>query len=747
MKYIILLIIFLSSFSSFSQEIVIRGLVRDVSNNPIPYANIYDINSSSGVSADYNGIFEIKVKAESKAVLKISAIGFEDLIKTLYTKKLNYAINIELNPSNLILQEQVVSGTLELIKKKESPIPVSVYSFKYLNTVPSPSLVEATNQIAGLRPQTNCSVCNTGDVHINGMEGSYSMVVIDGMPIMGGLSTVYGLQGIQTGLIQQLEVIKGPASTLYGSEAMAGLINVVTKSVDCIPNISYDFNISSWGEFQNSFNFKILDTKNIKGYSSIDVFNYNNPIDNNKDNFTDLTLKNRYSIFNKFQFLPTNNKTYPFNLSLRYMYENRWGGEMDWTNEFRGGNLKYGESILTNRIEFSTGYQMPIKEKINWQTSFSIHDQKSWYGTVNYDAKQIIGFNQLTWHKKINSKHQLLSGHSLRYNLYDDNTPATTQASIWWLPGFFVQDNFTLNSKNRLLVGWRTDYHTKHGFVNSPRINYQFDFIENSSFRIGYGNGFRVVNVFTEDHAALTGAREIVFLENLNPEISKNININITNNWENNWSKVSLESSVFQSKFSNKIIPDFMSDDNKIIYSNLDGYALSKGVSTEMIVKMNKIPLILNFNATYLDIANYNLDDNNNLIKSTQLLAEKYSIKWSSTYSSETMGLDFNYSATHYGPIRLPIVENDFRPEYSSPYYIHNFKLTKNFNSGWKFFIALRNAFNFTPPSNSILRAHDPFDKNIDDSIDNPNNYTFDASYMYASFQGINLLFGGTIVF
>ena len=747
MKYIILLIIFLSSFSSFSQEIVIRGLVRDVSNNPIPYANIYDINSSSGVSADYNGIFEIKVKAESKAVLKISAIGFEDLIKTLYTKKLNYAINIELNPSNLILQEQVVSGTLELIKKKESPIPVSVYSFKYLNTVPSPSLVEATNQIAGLRPQTNCSVCNTGDVHINGMEGSYSMVVIDGMPIMGGLSTVYGLQGIQTGLIQQLEVIKGPASTLYGSEAMAGLINVVTKSVDCIPNISYDFNISSWGEFQNSFNFKILDTKNIKGYSSIDVFNYNNPIDNNKDNFTDLTLKNRYSIFNKFQFLPTNNKTYPFNLSLRYMYENRWGGEMDWTNEFRGGNLKYGESILTNRLEFSTGYQLPIKEKINWQTSFSIHDQKSWYGTVNYDAKQIIGFNQLTWHKKINSKHQLLSGHSLRYNLYDDNTPATTQASIWWLPGFFFQDNFTLNSKNRLLVGWRTDYHTKHGFVNSPRINYQFDFTENSSFRIGYGNGFRVVNVFTEDHAALTGAREIVFLENLNPEISKNININITNNWENNWSKVSLESSVFQSKFSNKIIPDFMSDDNKIIYSNLDGYALSKGVSTEMIVKMNKIPLILNFNATYLDIANYNLDDNNNLIKSTQLLAEKYSIKWSSTYSSETMGLDFNYSATHYGPIRLPIVENDFRPEYSSPYYIHNFKLTKNFNSGWKFFIALRNAFNFTPPSNSILRAHDPFDKNIDDSIDNPNNYTFDASYMYASFQGINLLFGGTIVF
>ena len=135
----------------------------------------------------------------------------------------------------------VISGTLELIERKESPIPIAVYSSQFLNIVPAPSLVEATNQITGLRPQLNCSVCNTGDIHINGMEGAYSMIVIDGMPIMGGLSTVYGLQGIPTSLIDQVEVIKGPASTLYGSEAMAGLINVVTKNINCIPRFSLDF--------------------------------------------------------------------------------------------------------------------------------------------------------------------------------------------------------------------------------------------------------------------------------------------------------------------------------------------------------------------------------------------------------------------------------------------------------------------------------------------------------------------------
>ena len=118
------------------------------------------------------------------------------------------------------------------------------------------------------------------------MEGAYSMVVLDGMPIMGGLSTVYGLQGIPTSLIDQVEVIKGPASTVYGSEAMAGLINVVTKSVECIPKLTVDINFSNWGELQTSLSLKFLDKKRWKAFSAIDVFRYNNPIDNNEDNFT-----------------------------------------------------------------------------------------------------------------------------------------------------------------------------------------------------------------------------------------------------------------------------------------------------------------------------------------------------------------------------------------------------------------------------------------------------------------------------
>jgi outer membrane receptor for ferrienterochelin and colicins len=366
---------------------------------------------------------------------------------------------------------------------------------------------------------------------------------------------------------------------------------------------------------------------------------------------------------------------------------------------------------------------------------------------VDYKAKQIIGFSQLTWNKSLGNKNNLLSGFALRYNSYNDNTPATLKADKWWLPGFFVQDNFKFSDNQQLLFGWRTDFHSKHGFINSPRINYQLNITENSSLRIGYGDGFRVVNVFTEDHAALTGAREIIFLEDLEPEKSKNLNINLSNSWNIDNLQITLESSVFESRFSNKIIPDFLTNDNQIIYSNLSGYAVARGISSEIFFKMYKIPLKLSVNGTFLDVSNFKENSIGEMVKSQQLLAEKYSIKWSANFWFEKLDLDMVYSATNYGPIRLPILENDFRPEYSLPYTVHNLKVSKNYNNGWTTFLSLRNFTNFTPPKYSILRANDPFDQNINDPINNPEGYTFDASYMYASFQGINLVFGVSFVF
>ena len=155
--------------------------------------------------------------------------------------------------------------------------------------------------VNGVRPQLNCSVCNTGDIHINGMEGPYTMVLIDGMPIVSGLSTVYGINGIPMHMIDRIEVIKGPASTLYGSEAVGGLINIVTKKINQAPVFSVDLMGTSWQEYNIDLGVKSSFGK-FETLLGANYFHYNNPIDNNNDNFTDVALNQRVSLFNKWSF-------------------------------------------------------------------------------------------------------------------------------------------------------------------------------------------------------------------------------------------------------------------------------------------------------------------------------------------------------------------------------------------------------------------------------------------------------------
>ena len=146
------------------------------------------------------------------------------------------------------LDEVVVTGTMREMAKEDSPLNIDVLSPKLFQKTSTPNLFEATSLVNGVRPQINCNVCNTGDIHINGMEGPYTLILIDGMPIVSGLSSVYGLMGIPASMIERLEIAKGPAGALYGSEAMGGTINLITKDPKRAPKWYLDYYGTSYNE-------------------------------------------------------------------------------------------------------------------------------------------------------------------------------------------------------------------------------------------------------------------------------------------------------------------------------------------------------------------------------------------------------------------------------------------------------------------------------------------------------------------
>jgi outer membrane receptor for ferrienterochelin and colicins len=743
-----LIIFFFGLFSAITnaQSAEIRGTVKE-NRTPVAFANIYLEGTYWGTSSNEEGEYVLQNIPAGTYKLKVTVLGYRDFSKNIsISTNQNLKLPIQLTPSSEQLEETVVSGTLKAVRRSESSVPVEVYSPTFLKKNPTANIFEALQNVNGVRPQINCNVCNTGDIRINGLDGPYTLVLIDGMPIVSGLGTVYGLSGIPNALIEQIEIVKGPASSLYGSEAVGGLINIITKNTLEAPDFAADAFLTGWGEYNLDVGAKIDFGKKTDLLLGINYFNYDQVIDNNGDNFTDLTLQDRISVFQKWNFERKNNRV--FSLAGRFFYEDRWGGELQWTPEFRGGDEIYGESIYTTRWEVLGKYQLPVKEKLLLSFSYNDHAQNSVYGDTPYIADQRIGFTQLTWDKKVKN-HDLLLGSALRYNYYDDNTTATFSADEVVIPSLFVQDEIALAKKHSLLLGMRYDYDTRHGNIFTPRTAYRWKITDNDILRLNAGTGFRVVNLFTEDHAALTGARDVIIAEELEPERSFNVNLNYLKKiYADNGTFANIDASIFYTNFSNAILPDYDTNPNQIIYDNLDGKSVSQGLSVnvDMVFPSGFKVLV---GGTLQDVR-----QTENGISNRQILTESYTGTWSLGYNFNKLKLSVDYTGNLYGPMRLPTLgDNDPRSDFSPVWSIQNIQFTYNGLYNFEFYGGIKNLLDWTPNRGNpflIARADDPFDRNVEfdnagnviATADNPNALTFDPSYVYGPNQGIRGFFG-----
>lgn len=726
------------SLTLFCQLFVLSSLTAQMQTNallctvfaddePLENATVYIPALNAGTLTDSLGQSMLDNLPVGEHDIEVSFVGFFTQKKTVNIQA-GQTESLVFNLTAQTLEAVVVTGTMREMRRSESPIPVEVVSSKLFLRNPTANLFESVGMVSGVQPVINCNVCNTGDIQINGIEGAYTQVLLDGMPIVSGLGTVYGLMGIPNSLIDRIEIVKGPAGALYGSEAMAGQINIITKTANDAPRLSFDLFGTTWGEANLDAGMKLNAGKSATGLLGLNGFWFDRPLDKNGDGFTDVTQQKRLSVFNKWQWKRPNDRM--AQLGARYVWEDRWGGETDWTPAFRGGDVLYAESIYTNRLELFGQYQLPVDAPVFVQGSYNFHDQHSYYGLVRYDAQQQIAFLQ-TYFEKEMGKHHLLTGAALRFTEYDDNTPATPTPGRTTLPGVFVQDEWEFLHHSHLLGGLRLDWHPEHGPVWSPRVALHHHLSEKQSLRASIGSGFRVVSLFTEDHAALSGAREVVIAETLNPERSCSGNLNYNLQIPTETFFLNVDATAFYTHFSNRILPDYDTDPQKIIYTNLDGHAVTRGITLQLDYS-DGLPLRFNTGLTFMDV--YQKDGDGQ--KTQQIRAPKWSGTFTANYVHPASKLSLDLTGNWFGPQRLPIVPHDFRPEYSPWYAIVNVQLSRKFRHGFELYTGVKNLLDFVP-KHPILRPFDPFDKAVNDPVNNPYGYTFDPSYNFAALQGI----------
>lgn len=722
----------------------ISGVVK-VDGEAFPGATVQLLQTEYGTVTDAVGEFILESIPDGSYTLEVRSVGFK-IIKMEITVPLSNPLTFSLEESTLTMDEVIVTGTMQPTFVSRSPVKVDVITAKHLNTytpAAATSLVEGISLVNGIQEVVACGVCFTNSISINGLPGPYTAILMDGSPIYGNLASVYGLNGIPSMIIDRFEVIKGPSSTLYGSEAVAGVINIITKDPSKQPFFSADAMGTSHYESFGNFSLAPRIGKS-SGFIGLNYAYINDFDDRNGDGFGDNINLDRISLFSKWDVHRPSGKK--FTVSGKYYYEDRRNGVEEYLRDrnyqnLRGSSNIYGESIYTHRFEVFGTYELPTTEKIRLDYSISNHEQDSYYGADFYRASQNIFFTNLIWDKMLSS-HQLTTGLTSRYQTYDDNTIATESngentPDNQYIPGLFLQDEWSVSERFTALSGLRLDHYEDHGLIPAPRLSLKYKPGDWTTLRSNFGTGFRIVNLFTEDHAFVTGQREVVIEEELKPEESYNFSLNVNHIYTLGASQGMLDIDAYYTHFTNKITPDYSLED-EIRYANTDGFAVSKGIGISIQQEL-AFPLAFNAGINFQNVA-----EKENGEKRDIEFAPKWTGIFTANYVHKRWKTTFAYTTRLTGPMALPEVydldENGDplsspRPTSSATFAIHNLQIAKDLKKGWSVYGGLQNIFDYVQPWSPLTGTNDP-NANLGFSD------SFDTAYAYSPIHGREVYLG-----
>ncbi len=452
----------------------------------------------------------------------------------------------------------VVTGTKTERLLRDVPIKTSVISKKDIEKKGAKNLYEALDGAPGVRVEEQCQYCNFSMVRINGMSSGHTLVLIDGEPVYTGLAGVYGLQQIQSGNIERIEIVKGGGSSLYGSDAVAGVINIITEEPK--PGESHYEISSTYGSY-NEGAFSVLASKrseNIGGVISIQK-SIQGSVDMDKDLYTDQVETDNVGgvgklyLYNPLSFIDL------FTVTGKILSEFRRGGDLrgnNWDNPFALSS----EHIKTVRHElgFELNKYFSLQRNISITFNYSHHKRDATndaaiseildnVGSItNADdlpfpfianEKIYISEAKYLFPFKLAGKHSFLIGIQHRRSDFSQiigqritGTRMKTTKKADDLGGY-LQDEYSPAKRLTIIAGARYDYHNSVEHYNigdnkykttslNPRGSIKYDISKKLAFRGSVGKGFRVPYHFDEDLHLCSGSPKIAKPSNLKPETS-----------------------------------------------------------------------------------------------------------------------------------------------------------------------------------------------------------------------------------
>ena len=589
----------LTLFLLFSQTVWAQNQVKLVIKDSLTKevligASVEETGTNNGSASDVNGIVNLTVKNTGKINFTIHYVGYTEKTIAIHIPQQENSFEVLLKLEESIYEEVTVTSVRTNSRIEDNPTRIEVLGMEEMgeeNGIKPGNIMSLLGDIAGIQMQQVSASSGNTLARVQGLNGRYTQILKDGMPLFGGMSGNFGIMQIPPLDLKQIEIIKGSASTLYGGDAIGGIINLVSKDPGKTPELNLTYNVSSLNE--TNLNLYAARKFNKVGFTFFGGSTIQKAMDIDKDGLSDVAAVNNFVIHPKLVYYASNKSTLTFNAT--HTFDLRAGGDMRYFIITNDTLYHVQNKINRSNADVKWAYVFDKNKNINLKISGSNLSQNTGTKFYKFDATQQILYSELSFLNH-HVRTDWVCGINLNADVFTNNS--TNQTALknyaYHTLGAYVQNTWRPTEKFIIESGLRSDYHNTFGLFLLPRLSILYKYNRAFSARLNGGTGYKTPTTLSYLNQE-TDLNKLGLGFHLNPEQSSGLNADI--NYQalySNGIHLTINQSAFYTEI-NKPIYDSSSQYNVIALVNANNKLQTQGLQTYVRIRKEEFELYLGY--------------------------------------------------------------------------------------------------------------------------------------------------------
>jgi iron complex outermembrane receptor protein len=602
MKKIVLSIILLVSIcpviQSQDNDLIVTVITHE--REPLVGATVYLKALDIGNITNFEGVALFPDLPQGTFELTVSYLGFEKHVSSISIPDVQ-SVEIQLEESGHHLEEVILQSTRSTRSIKKIPTRIEFIGGEELfekNMMNATNISMVLRESTGIQMQQTSLSSGNSNIRIQGLDGRYTQLLKDGFPLYSGFSSGLSIMQIPPLDLKQFEIIKGSSSTLYGGGAIAGLVDLVSKTPEDESALDIMFTQThAWGSTANLFYSKRNEKFGVSLYGSGHI---QKAYDAEDDGFSNLPETKSITFNPKFFYYPSENTTVW--LGINGTYDDRIGGDIIAIEEGVNEINTYTEENISKRFSSQFVYETQFNSGSSFQmkNSLSFFDRELTVPNINFNGHQTNSFTEVSYNWSRGRADWVLGGNLYTIHFNEDDIMELQRDQNDLTFGLFVNNIFDISDNWILESGFRADFAKDWGFFPLPRVSLLYKNEKGFSSRLGGGMGYKIPDIFTEE-------AEFIHFENVMPidkdvlDPERSIGFNMDFNFQTQLFE-SIEFSVNQLFYLSAIKNGLLlnsKDDQLFEFENAQDDIISKGAETNIKFTYNDFKWFLNY--AYID--------------------------------------------------------------------------------------------------------------------------------------------------